>query len=199
MGRIASVLVLMLALPLVCQGQSLGSVAKKERERREKNKEQGVAVRQVREDEVSTAEDEKPQETALESDAAEDEGGAETDTPEVEPSPERIDVKLGVEEPKSIEEQEDDRSLKESEWRARFQDARARVAAAREQVKVLEELYLSQGEYYVDAEGRTVIGGVDDLQRLNREAKMELEAAEKSLKDLQEEARRAGVPPGWLR
>jgi hypothetical protein len=193
MSRTRSILLLLLAVPLVCEGQSLGSVAKKEKERRDKNKQEGVAVRQIREDEVRTAEDETPEESAPESDSA----GA---GPEVEPSaPETIDVKLSAEEPKSIEKEQGDRRRSEAEWRARFQDARARAAAARERVAALEGLFLGQGGYYVDAEGRTVIGSVEELQRLNQEARAELEDAGKSLQDLEDEARRAGIPPGWLR
>jgi hypothetical protein len=148
-------------------------------------------VREVRDDEVDTAEDEKAEEPALES---------ELESSSVEPSDsESIDVKVGAAGAKAPEEAENDRRRDEARWRARFQEARARVSAAREQVEVLEGLYLGQGGYYVDAQGRTVIESVEELQRLNREAKAELEEAEKSLEDLQEEARRAGIPPGWLR
>jgi hypothetical protein len=165
-------------------------VAKKEKERRDKNKQQGVAVREIREDEVDTADEQKPEEPALDSDV---------DASEVEPwDSDRIDVKVGGD-PKAPEDAEGERRRSEAEWRSRFQAARARVTAAREQVSVLEGLYLGQGGYYVDAQGRTVIESVEELQRLNREAKAELEEAETSLKDLQEEARRAGIPPGWLR
>jgi hypothetical protein len=44
-----------------------------------------------------------------------------------------------------------------------------------------------------------VIGSVGELQKLTADAKAELDAAQKALEDLEEEARRANVPPGWLR
>jgi hypothetical protein len=181
MSRTVPILLLLLGMPFVCEGQSLGSVAKKEKKRREENKQQGVAVREIREDEVKSAEDEKPAERAPESDGAD--GVVSEGEP---PVPERIDVNLGAEGSKPSAGEQADRSAKEAEWRARFQDARARLSAARERVNVLDGLYLGQES-------------ANELQRLNRDAKAELEAAEKSLKDLQEEARRAGVPPGWLR
>ncbi len=60
-------------------------------------------------------------------------------------------------------------------------------------------LNLVPGMRYVDEKGQTVIGSVRELQGLTRRARAELAAAEKALEDLHDEARRAGVPPGWLR
>jgi hypothetical protein len=58
---------------------------------------------------------------------------------------------------------------------------------------------LVPGYEYQDEKGRTVTRSVDELQRMTAAAKAELDAAEKALADLRERARRAGVPPGWLR
>jgi hypothetical protein len=44
-----------------------------------------------------------------------------------------------------------------------------------------------------------VIHSIEDRQKLTADARAELEAAEKALADVLEEARRANVPPGWLR
>jgi hypothetical protein len=77
--------------------------------------------------------------------------------------------------------------------------AQARRERARKTYEGLTRMYLVNGEYYVDARGRTVIGSVEQLQRLTARAKAELEAAEKAVETLEEQARRAGVPPGWLR
>jgi hypothetical protein len=60
-------------------------------------------------------------------------------------------------------------------------------------------LNLVPGYVYQDDRGRTVIGSVEELQKLTAAAKAELDAAEKAKEDLFEEARRANVPPGWLR
>ena len=66
-------------------------------------------------------------------------------------------------------------------------------------MRFFEELFLGPNERYVDANGNTVIDSVEDLQRLTREAKSELAEAEAAWKRMQEDARRAGIPPGWLR
>ncbi len=92
-----------------------------------------------------------------------------------------------------------ERKRSEAEWRSKATDARARIASASERVRFFEELFLGPNERYVDAHGNTVIDSVDELQRLTREAKAELAAAEGDWKRMQDEARRAGIPPGWLR
>jgi hypothetical protein len=87
----------------------------------------------------------------------------------------------------------------EALWRTRVAQARARVDRARARHQRLAGLNLVPGYEYQDEAGRTVIGSVEQLQGLTAAAKRELDAAEKALADLLEEARRAGVPPGWLR
>jgi hypothetical protein len=44
-----------------------------------------------------------------------------------------------------------------------------------------------------------VITSIEQLQGKTAAAKKAVEAAERALVNLEEEARRAGVPPGWLR
>ena len=50
-----------------------------------------------------------------------------------------------------------------------------------------------------DAAKKEKARSVEHLQGLTAEAKSELDEAERALADLLEDARRAGVPPGWLR
>ncbi len=192
-GRIVLAVAVM-SIATFCPAQSLGEVARKEKERREKNKTQGVEVREITEDEVFEDEDE----------AVEDEssGSAEDlETAETEPRAERrIDLSLdGDENAVQRDRESRERQRSEAEWRARLQQARARVNEARERKEALAGLHLAQGESYVDGQGRTVVESLDHLRRLVREADEDLVAAEESLVDLREEARRAGVPPGWLR
>jgi hypothetical protein len=78
-------------------------------------------------------------------------------------------------------------------------EARQKVDAARKKHDALASLNLVPGYEYVDASGRTLIGSVGQLQALTARAKADLEAAERELEDLLEAARRANVPPGWLR
>jgi hypothetical protein len=44
-----------------------------------------------------------------------------------------------------------------------------------------------------------VIGSIEQLQGLTARAKADLDEAQEALDDLLQQARRAGVPPGWLR
>lgn len=192
--RIVLLLVAVLFIPILASAQSLGSVAKKERERREKNKAKGVSSHQYTEKEVF-GEKEKEKSEAGESDGPGEAAPDASDDSSVLPDPVPA-TKMDQRDP---DEESRERHRSEVEWRARMQQAREQVSAAREQVRILSDLYLAQGERYVDENGRTVVSSPGQLQRLTQRAKEQLAAAEKALKDLQEEARRAGVPPGWLR
>src|SRR3990172_6146344 len=80
-ARIACLLLVGLSLPLLSEAQSLGNVAKKERERRDKNKKEGVASREFSETEVfGEKEEEKP------SEGGEGEEGESTEGPSSETS-----------------------------------------------------------------------------------------------------------------
>ena len=191
--RIGCFLLLSLSLPLVSAGQSLGSVAKKERERRDRNKKDGVAAREFREEEVfGEEEDETPAEGETEeSGEAPSESAGESSIP---------GVKSNLEDAGERHDTESrERKRSEAEWRSRVSTARARIEEARERVQFFENLFLPPNGRYVDAHGNTVIESLDHLQRLTREAKDELAAAELGWKQIQDEARRAGIPPGWLR
>jgi len=190
--RILFPLIICLALPLASAAQSLGNVAKKERERRDKNKKEGIAAREISEEEVFGDEDEKP--------APESESGEETEPAEAPVEDAAIPgVKPTAPDDVDRDKESRERKRSEAEWRSKATDARARIASASERVRFFEELFLGPNERYVDAHGNTVIDSVDELQRLTREAKAELAAAEGDWKRMQDEARRAGIPPGWLR
>jgi hypothetical protein len=175
----------------------LGNVAKKERERRNKNKKEGVAAREFSEEEIfGEKEDEK---------APDGEAGEETD-PGARPSDEADEAAVIPAVDKNLEDDGDrfekesrERKRGEAEWRSRASSARARIAEARKAVQFFEELVLPPNDRYVDVNGNTVIESVEHLQRLMREAKEELAAAELDWKQIQDEARRTGIPPGWLR
>jgi hypothetical protein len=91
------------------------------------------------------------------------------------------------------------RARDEERWRSRVAGARASVEKARKRYQTFAGLTLVPGYEYVDDRGRTLIQSVEELQHLTAAAKAELDAAQKALDDLLEEARRANVPPGWLR
>ncbi|HSF19105.1 MAG TPA: hypothetical protein VLK65_26500 [Vicinamibacteria bacterium] len=193
-ARIACLLLLGFCLPLLSEAQSLGSVAKKERERREKNKQEGVAAREFSEKEIfgETKEEETSEgETVADAESSDEAPSGEVVIPGASSKP--------TQEVDRLDEESRERQRNEAEWRSRASDARSRIADARERVRALEELFLGPEEYYVDENGRTVIGSTEQLQQMTREAKEDLAAAEASWKQLQEEARRSGIPPGWLR
>jgi hypothetical protein len=77
--------------------------------------------------------------------------------------------------------------------------ARARVAAARKEHESWNSFHLVPGEMLVDTQGRPLVRTVEQLQAKVAAARRALEAAERALENLEEAARRAGVPPGWLR
>jgi hypothetical protein len=94
---------------------------------------------------------------------------------------------------------ENARRGEEAQWRARVARAQARVEESRKRYEDLAAKNLVPGYEYQDSRGRTTIHSIEELQAMTARAKADLEAAEKALADLLEEARRASVPPGWLR
>lgn len=96
-------------------------------------------------------------------------------------------------------EERSDRADEEEKWRARVADAKARVAEEQAVYEHWAGLSLVPGYALVDSNKGLVAGSVEELQALTARAKARLEAAEKALESLHEQARRAGVPPGWLR
>jgi hypothetical protein len=187
MPRTLSILVAVFLFPLFLGGQSLGEVAKKEKKRREDNKEKGVKVRVVEEDEFSTEEEE--------TEGTERTTDTEEMLEEFEDTSPAIDRDTRNRNPNSAT----DRQREEALWRSRFSQARARLNAAQKRYDALKELHLVPGEYYVDENGRPLIRSLAELRRMVEDAEAELNEAKEGLDDLREQARRAGIPPGWLR
>lgn len=184
-----------LALPPITAAQGLGDASKKEKARREQGK--TPKAKTYTQEDLPT----------LPPDANE----PATDTGESAPSPAAsLPAPIRSEEaPPSatgepIFREEGSRPAEnargdENLWRGRVAQARARVDRARQRHQTLAGLNLVPGYEYQDARGRTVISSVEQLQGMTAAAKAELDAAEKALADVLEEARRANVPPGWLR
>jgi hypothetical protein len=184
MGRpriVIGAVALLLLAPLVVAAQGLGDASKKEKERREQSKQ--PKAKTYTQDDVATL-------PPVANEPASSTG--ESTTPPAatgEPtSPEQ-----------SSQAGESARRRDENVWRGSFAEATARVERARRNHQTLAGMNLVPGYEYQDEKGRTVIGSVEELQRMTAAAKAELDAAEKALADLHERARRAGVPPGWLR
>jgi hypothetical protein len=89
--------------------------------------------------------------------------------------------------PKPEEDETAARKRQESKWRERFADARGRVARAEEAGwhEVVETVFVS---------------GIPVQQRVRKFEETEaLRRARQALADLEEEYRRTGLPPGWVR
>ena len=105
------------------------------------------------------------------------------------------------------DEDEDDeekrRSDEEQRWRARMAEARDQVGRSRMFAEALQSRINALNADFSardDPAQRAVIGTQlqEALAELER-VRGDIEAQQKALADLEEEARRAGVPPGWLR
>jgi hypothetical protein len=172
--RLPASLVLAVLLPGLVGAQSLGEAARKEAERRRRNKEAGVKARVF-----SDADAPRPDPSASPSAAP----AAPTPAPETPSGPDASE----------------ERARQEQMWRSRKAEAVARRDEAKRKYDYVKELYLAPTESYVDERGRTLIGSPQELQGMVARAKAEWDAAEKALVDLEEDARRAGALPGWLR
>jgi hypothetical protein len=175
---VARLLLPALLCPSLTAAQSLGDAARKEQERRKKNKQAGVQARVITEEELGGG---RPA-------TARPAGQAADPATEAAPAP-----------PPPASAPDEDRERQEQYWRDRANAARAEVARLEEVVKELEKLYLVDGESYVDDGGKTVIRDLAHLREIVARAKSDLAAARQAVADLEDEARRKGALPGWLR
>ena len=165
--------------------QGLGDAAKKEKARRGQPAQQAAPVKSYTQDDL------KGQGAASSAAAA---------APASETAQPTVSGLVGEGSTRgSLDADADKRHEDEQRWRYNAARAQSRVESARRKHQFLSSLNLVPGYEYVDGGGRTVIGSVEQLQGMTAAAKSELDAAERALEDLQEQARRAGVPPGWLR
>ncbi len=197
-ARVTWWLLCVLVMSGFASAQSLGAAAREERQRREKNKEQGVVAREYSETQIFGDDGDENEDEVVASDESEDSAPDDT-SPSTSPLGHRIDVDIAPEESEAIDEENRDRQLQETEWRTRFREARERVALAREQKAILDGVHHVEGMKLVDDNGNVIVETLDDLRRLVAQASQELIDAENAVKALEEQARREGVPPGWRR
>lgn len=177
--RVVGAVLLFLACPSLLLAQGLGEAARKEQERRKKNKQAGVQAKVITEDDLRSGSPEPARKSEEENPTP---AAAEPAAPEVE-----------------VSSGEPDRAALEQRWRGRAAAARAEVARAEAVVKELSQLSLVEGEYYVDDQGNRVIRNLAHLRELVAKADTDLARAKQALANLEDEARRAGALPGWLR
>ena len=97
----------------------------------------------------------------------------------------------------------DDQGRGESYWRQAMSDARGAVTAAKaEQDRLQSEMNLKRSEFTAidDPAARALVDDrIQELFDLLDQSKAAVADAEQALSDLQEDARRSGALPGWLR
>jgi hypothetical protein len=180
-------LIVILALPAITLGQSLAEAARKERDRRDKLTTAGHHSRVITDEELK----------ATKGRLANDPGASE---PEATARTE--DGKMGASRPAVAslpDSSEAERQRKEQHWRSRAAAARRRLALAEQRYQDLDRMIrIGQPPMY-DENGRRYIHSRERMKALADEAEANLAEARKALEDLEDQARRAGALPGWLR
>ena len=183
-----------LTLPVLGAGQGLGGASAKEKQRRTRDEKKAKPAKTYTQDEVLSL-------PPVENPGAASDSGAATSTFQSSSgsapgsAPRRSTRGTAA----SGDSEGNARARDEGRWRERANAARERIDKARRMVEFWEGLHLVPGYRYVDRSGQPVAGSVAELQGKTAAAKAELAAAEKALENLQDEARRASIPPGWLR
>lgn len=92
----------------------------------------------------------------------------------------------------------------ETDWRKKSADLRARLAAAEAGVKKLDaEVRRLENDFYAWSDGnyrdRVIKPALDQARADLDKAKRDADDAKNRLASLEDEARKAGAPPGWIR
>jgi hypothetical protein len=193
--------IVLLLLPALALPQSLGEIARQEAERRKRLQTDGKAAPVVGDDALEKAGEQRRRIEAPRDDsapaptraapAAQPAGRAAARPPESSAT-----ARAGNDD---IERERVQRERDETMWRERLAAANNQVAEARARYDAVKNESLAPGQRLVDAQGNVLVRSPAELESIIAAAKAELDAAEKVLEDLLEAARRAGVPPGWLR
>jgi len=106
--------------------------------------------------------------------------------------------------PVEIPEYRDASGRTEADWKERAATVRARVETADTALTAAQaEARRLENDFYAWSDGnyreRVIRPAWDQAREKVRLLQLEAEAAKAALSDLEEEARRSGTPPGWLR
>lgn len=109
-----------------------------------------------------------------------------------------------AEEEKQRAASEEDKKKEEAEWRKKFSEARARLAAAEKELDVIQrELNLNQKQYYSDPNvalrEQYTRSDINKGKAAIDAKKNEVAQLRQALVTLEDELRRAGGPPAWSR
>lgn len=159
--------------------QSMSDASQKERERREKLKGKGERAAVVTSDDLKANKGSLANDPQAATAASAPPGAVPARAPRATPEP--------------------DRQASEEEWRQRFSLAREQVEKWQKHYDYWNAQYLAPNEYFVDENGKKLVGSAENLRKLIAEAKANLDSAKAALAALEEQARRENVPPGWLR
>jgi hypothetical protein len=177
--RLFCLLLALALLPVHASSQSLGAAARKEEERRQKNKEKGVQAPLFDDSKIAKK------------------GGA-VAAPAASPAP-TPRATAESSQASTADADGEQRRRQEEMWRGRMTAARGRRDEARKSYDYLSSQSLGPMEYFVDDRGKVLIRDVEHLRELIAQAKAEWDAAEQAIVELEDAARRAGALPGWLR
>jgi hypothetical protein len=184
------------SLSLSVAAQSLAETARKERERREALRDSAEESRTLTERDLAAAKGRVANEDAVR------EAEADADEEPVErAAPPETQVLAGAPRPlvPEVDAEAAARRQKELAWRERASRARQRLEDAREAHLYWQRALLLGRGWRTDENGRRVMLSPRSIGQRAQRAEDELHAAEEAWKKLEEDARRASVPPGWLR
>ena len=183
--------IVIVLVPALASGQSLGEVAQKERERRQKLKASGASA------EVVTDESLKANKGSL----ANDPGAAQASPPPpTEPGAAPAAGNAAKPTPRPPAPVPPGAPVvSEQEWRGRAVETRRRIAERQRRYDYVSTLRMRPDELFIGAGGQKVAASPENIQKAIAEAQLQLETAKRDLEDLQDEARRQNVPPGVLR
>ena len=183
---------LLLLFPALVQAESLAEIARKAAEARERREGNDKAAKVYGDDDLKGEHERRRREagaapTLPDSPAAEPQAAAASEVPDA------------AEVARELDRERQQRADAEVRWRKRLNEANQRLDEARKRYDAIKDVTLHRGEKLVDEKDQVIASSPGEVQHLVDAARGEIEAAQQALDDLLESARRAGVPPGWLR
>jgi hypothetical protein len=187
MARVGLILLLSLVPSWAVAQDSLADAAQKERQRREKAAQAGAHPKVLTEDDLAAA---KGQVANAASTTASPAPALVAPAPgsQNRPTPVRPAANAAP-----------DLGKNEAYWRGRHAAAKARLDGAQKRWFAMERVIHGGQPMQYDASGRLVMYANSALKQMADQAEAELNAARKAMDDLEEEARKAGALPGWVR
>jgi hypothetical protein len=184
-GWLLSILVV---VPALAAGQSLGEAARKEQKRRDGLRQKGVHSRPLTEEDLATTKGTVANEPTQGAAASPDGEAAPANDGAAAPGTSLLEV-MG------------DASSQSGEayWRGRAARTRARIREAERRHEALQLMIRFGQPAMYDENGKRVMYSVHQLKGKADQAAADLAAARQALEDLLEEGRRAGALPGWFR